>query len=168
MCFFKYLDSHICRQNVLETTRTYQGHSGTSYRYRWFIWGYHLDALFVVTNAPGRSAFNRVERRMAPLTKELVGFILPQAFGTHLDQQGKTIDADLERQSFTFASGKTLAAIWFQLVIDHSTHSEYISPDKSEFSECPYIQEERHRSEFSVYICTYKSIHHANCEMYRT
>ena len=29
---------------------------------------YDLDAIFVATNAPGRSTFNRVERRMAPLS----------------------------------------------------------------------------------------------------
>lgn len=34
---------------------------------------YDLDAIYVATNAPGRSAFNRVERRMAPLSKELSG-----------------------------------------------------------------------------------------------
>ena len=28
-----------------------------------------LDAYFIATNAPGRSAFNRVERRMAPLSQ---------------------------------------------------------------------------------------------------
>lgn len=38
---------------------------------------YDLDALYVACNAPGRSAFNRVERRMAPLSKELAGVILP-------------------------------------------------------------------------------------------
>ena len=37
---------------------------------------YDLDAFFLVTNAPGRSAFNRVERRMAPLSKELSGVLL--------------------------------------------------------------------------------------------
>jgi hypothetical protein len=37
---------------------------------------YDLDALFVVTNAPGRSAFNEVERRMAPLSHELSGKLL--------------------------------------------------------------------------------------------
>ena len=31
---------------------------------------YDLGAFFLVTNAPGRSAFNGVERRMAPLSKE--------------------------------------------------------------------------------------------------
>ena len=36
-----------------------------------------LDAYFVATNAPGRSAFNRVEKRMSDLSKELSGVILP-------------------------------------------------------------------------------------------
>ena len=35
-----------------------------------------LDALFSATNAPGRSAFNRCERWMAPLSKELTRFNL--------------------------------------------------------------------------------------------
>lgn len=34
---------------------------------------FHLDAIFIATNAPGRSAYNRVERRMAPLSRELSG-----------------------------------------------------------------------------------------------
>ncbi|CAF3166273.1 unnamed protein product [Rotaria sp. Silwood2] len=34
---------------------------------------YDLDVLFMVTNAPGRSAFYEVERRMAPLSHELSG-----------------------------------------------------------------------------------------------
>lgn len=32
---------------------------------------YDLDIIFVFTNAPGRSTFNRVEKRMAPLSREL-------------------------------------------------------------------------------------------------
>ena len=52
-----------------------------------------LDALFIATNAPGRSAFNRVERKMAPLSRELLGLIIPHDnFGSHLDDQGKTIN----------------------------------------------------------------------------
>ena len=35
-----------------------------------------LDAFFLATNAPGRSAFNRVERRMVKLSKELSDVIL--------------------------------------------------------------------------------------------
>ena len=59
-----------------------------------------LDALFIATNAPGRSAFNRVERKMAPLSRELSGFIIPHDnFGSHLDDQGKTIDSVLEKKT---------------------------------------------------------------------
>ena len=34
---------------------------------------YDFDSLFIATNAPGRSAFNIVERKMVPLSKELTG-----------------------------------------------------------------------------------------------
>ena len=45
-----------------------------------------LDGLFIVTNAPGRSAFNRVERQMTPLSRKLSGLVLPhEHFGSHLD-----------------------------------------------------------------------------------
>ena len=37
---------------------------------------YDLDAFFIATNAAGCSAFNRVERRMAPLSKEMADLIL--------------------------------------------------------------------------------------------
>ena len=58
---------------------------------------YQLDALFLATNAPGRSAFNRTERRMAPLSHEMSGLILPhETFGSHLDGKEKTIDDALE------------------------------------------------------------------------
>lgn len=50
-----------------------------------------LDAMILDTNAPGRSAFNRVVRRMAPLSRKLVGSIPPhEHFGSHLDGDGKT------------------------------------------------------------------------------
>lgn len=35
-----------------------------------------LDAVYVVTNAPGQNACNRVERRMAPLSLPLSGLVL--------------------------------------------------------------------------------------------
>ncbi|GBP32447.1 hypothetical protein EVAR_24611_1 [Eumeta japonica] len=35
----------------------------------------NLDAVFIATNAPGRNAFNRVERRMASLSLPLSGAI---------------------------------------------------------------------------------------------
>ena len=60
-----------------------------------------LDAYFVATNKPGRSAFNRVERQKSNLSKELSGVILPHDhFGTHLDYNNKTIEEELELQNF--------------------------------------------------------------------
>ncbi|KAJ1531396.1 hypothetical protein ONE63_000077 [Megalurothrips usitatus] len=77
-----------------------------------------LDGLFVFTNAPGRSAYNRVERRMAPLSRELSGVVLPYDFyGSHLDNRGATVDKNLELQNFSHA-GTTLADIWSAMTID--------------------------------------------------
>ena len=60
-----------------------------------------LDALFVATQAPGRSAYNPVERRMAPLSRFLAGIILPfETFESHLNSQGLTIDSDREKSNF--------------------------------------------------------------------
>lgn len=92
-----------------------------------------MDALFIATNAPGRSAFNRVERRMAPLSKDLAGLIIPHDhFGSHLDSQLRTTDTELEKKNFKYA-GETLANVWNQLVIDeYPTVAEYIDPEVSE------------------------------------
>ena len=92
----------------------------------------NLDAYLIATNASGRSAFNRVEKRMAPLSKELSGLILPHdKYGSHLNDQGLTIDTDLEK-NFAFA-GNTLAEIWSQTVVDsHPIVAEYIDPELSE------------------------------------
>ena len=44
-----------------------------------------LDCLFMASEAPGNSAFNYVERRMAPLSRDLSGIIIPHdQFGPHL------------------------------------------------------------------------------------
>jgi len=70
-----------------------------------------LDAVFVVTNAPGRSSFNRVEHTMAPLSAQLAGLILPaNTYGTHLDDRGRNVDKDLELKNFT-AAGDALAEV---------------------------------------------------------
>ena len=70
-----------------------------------------LDAFFLATNAPGRSAFNRVERRMVKLSKELSGVILEHdKFGSHLDAKSVTVGKDLELKNFEYA-GRTLAEI---------------------------------------------------------
>ncbi|XP_017475728.1 PREDICTED: uncharacterized protein LOC108365992 [Rhagoletis zephyria] len=89
-----------------------------------------LDAIFIFTNAPGRSAFNRVERRMAPLSRELAGVILPHdSFGNHLDGNGKTVDPTLEKINFRKA-GEVLAEIWSGMVIDsYEVFAEYIEAD---------------------------------------
>ena len=88
---------------------------------------YNLDALFIATNAPGRSAFNRVERCMAPLSHDLFGVVLPHDhFGSHLNAQGQTVDEKLEEQNFAHA-GEVLADIWSSTVIDgFPTVAEYI------------------------------------------
>lgn len=79
----------------------------------------------MVTNAPGRSAFNQVERRMAPLSRELAGLILPHdLFESHLRGQ-KTIDSELEKVNFQKAA-EILAEVWNNLVIDeHPVFAEY-------------------------------------------
>ncbi|CAH1111574.1 unnamed protein product [Psylliodes chrysocephalus] len=70
-----------------------------------------LDALFLATNVSERSAYNIVERRMAPLSWELASLILPHDhFGSHLDERGVTLDEHLERSNFEFA-GNVLAKI---------------------------------------------------------
>ncbi|ESN94336.1 hypothetical protein HELRODRAFT_164161 [Helobdella robusta] len=54
------------------------------------------------THAPGHSAYNAVERRMAPLSHDLSGLILPyDYFGSHLDTNSKTIDPELKKLIFT-------------------------------------------------------------------
>ncbi|CAF4344729.1 unnamed protein product, partial [Rotaria magnacalcarata] len=79
---------------------------------------YELDCLFVASNCPGRSAYNMVERRMAPLSNQLAGLILPHDYyGTHLNDSGKTIDSTLEIQNFKRA-GECLAEVWNELTID--------------------------------------------------
>lgn len=73
---------------------------------------------------------------MAPLSKELAGIILPyDHYGTHLDNQGRTIDMDKEKENFTHA-GESLAEIWSNLVIDkHPVVSNFVKPEESELEE---------------------------------
>ena len=60
-----------------------------------------LDVLLHGTNASGLSALNPVERRMAPLPRDLAGLIIPHNFlGNHLDSSGKK---ELEKESFFHA-----------------------------------------------------------------
>ena len=77
-----------------------------------------LDVYIHATNAAGLSAFNPCERRMAPLTHDLVGLILRAFFyGSHLDDSGKTIDEELELRNF-FAASEILSEVWSRTVIN--------------------------------------------------
>lgn len=91
---------------------------------------YDLDSLFVVTHAPGQSAYNIVERRMAPLSRDLAALILPHDhFGSHLDKSLKCIDTNLEKANFERA-GQVLASVWGKSIIDKEpVIAEYIDPD---------------------------------------
>ena len=89
---------------------------------------YNLDAVFVFTHAPGSSAYNPVERRMAPLSKDTAGIILPfDTFGSHLNASNETIDTELEKKNFQ-AAGNVLSEVWSETVIDgHPVVAQYKS-----------------------------------------
>ena len=92
-----------------------------------------LDAVFVFTHAPGSSAYNPVERRIAPLSKDTAGITQPfDTFGNHLDASNKTIDSELEIKNFK-ASGKILPEIWSKSTIDnHPVVASCTSPPEKE------------------------------------
>ena len=78
-----------------------------------------LDFIYCVCNAAGLSAYHFIERRMAPLSAHLAGVVLPRdAYGTHLDKNGNTIDDELEIQNFEKA-GELLCALWNDMMIDN-------------------------------------------------
>ena len=62
---------------------------------------YNLDALIVLTHAPGSSANKLVETRMAPLSYDTAELMLPfYTYGTHLNVSNETNDIDLEKKNF--------------------------------------------------------------------
>ncbi len=93
---------------------------------------YNLDAFILITQAPGQTAFNVGERRLALLSQDLSGLVLPHNyFGTHLNISGLTVDADLEKMNFK-KTGETLAEIWNMNMIDrHPVLAEFINPPSS-------------------------------------
>ena len=97
-----------------------------------YIQDLDLDCVIELTQAPGLSAYNRAERKMYHLSKELSGIVLPSdTFGSHL-KDGKTIDDDLELRNFE-AAGEVLAEVWSNLVIDdHAVKAEYVSMKPTE------------------------------------
>ncbi|KAF2897607.1 hypothetical protein ILUMI_08576 [Ignelater luminosus] len=93
-----------------------------------------LDAMFVCTNAPHQSARNPVERRMAPLSRDLCGLIIPHdVCGTHLDARGRTIDKVLEKKKF---EATEVAEVWDRTVIDgFEVIAQYVPPASTAASE---------------------------------
>ena len=91
-----------------------------------------LDVFLHGVNAAGLSAFNPVERRMAPLSHDLAGMILPHdSYGNHLDVSGKTADLELEKKKF-FKAAEILSNIWSETVIDgHPVDSQAIPLDQT-------------------------------------
>eukprot|EP01084_Bolivina_argentea_P319721 554570_1 len=80
-------------------------------------------------SAPGSSAFNSIERRMAPLSKKLVGLVLDhQKLGNHLNSNKETIDDELEKANFGEA-GRILGNIWSEAPVDgHVCDAQYVAP----------------------------------------
>ena len=75
-----------------------------------------LEALLRGANASGLSAFNPVEKRMAPLSHDIAEVILLyDHFGNHLGSNGETIDLNLKKKNFQKA-----AEILANLLAKHS------------------------------------------------
>ncbi|GBP48061.1 hypothetical protein EVAR_85674_1 [Eumeta japonica] len=61
-----------------------------------FCDAYGISSATTRSRLGGRSCFNRVERRMAPLSHQLSGLVLPyDSFGNHLDDQHYAMDDEL-------------------------------------------------------------------------
>ena len=90
---------------------------------------YNFDALLIINQAPGQALFNVVERRLSPMAQDLTGLILPHNhFGTHLDANGFTKDAELEKENCKL-TGDVLAEVWSMNVLDeYPVVAEYIEP----------------------------------------
>ncbi|CAG8789540.1 3087_t:CDS:2, partial [Dentiscutata erythropus] len=87
---------------------------------------YNLDTIIVAYFAPHQSASNPVERRMAPLSHDLAGVILPHdTFETYLDSQLKTNDDELEKhpsEEYHYPSKKSESWIenkFCQILLNH-------------------------------------------------
>ena len=93
---------------------------------------HNLDAFYIFAQAPGQTAFNIVERRLAALSQDLTGLVLPHDyFGTHLNVYGGTVDVELEKENFK-KTGEVLAEVWSMDRIDRNpVLAEYIDPPES-------------------------------------
>jgi hypothetical protein len=72
-----------------------------------------VDYLSVRSYAPGQSAYNPVERAMAPYSKKLAGVVIPWfEENSHLSgDKSKVVDSDLARHNFKHA-GDILKRYW--------------------------------------------------------
>lgn len=105
---------------------------------------YNLDYYNATTNAPGRSSFIPVERRMASLSRQMSGLILPyDHFGSHLDSSRRTIDDELERRNFMDAA-LVLSEVFSNVVIDnYPVVSKIVQPESSEIDSLDlYVKDE--------------------------
>lgn len=87
----------------------------------------------MATKAPERSAYNRVESRMALSQWKISMLMLPHDhFGYHLDDKGCTVNDNLEISNIEFA-GKVLAEVWNMMNIDgHLFHATYVKSGEHE------------------------------------
>ncbi|KAG8176720.1 hypothetical protein JTE90_003351 [Oedothorax gibbosus] len=115
---------------------------------------FDLDAVFLATNAPGRSAYNAVERRMAPFSRQLSGLVLPHDhFGKHLDSSGKTVDVEKEKKNFE-AAANVLAEVWNATVIDDCpVVAKYQAPGSERTSAEVCQSWKRTYTRCSTYLC---------------
>ena len=112
---------------------------------------YNLDTLLISTHAPGLSAYNQVQKRMAPLSKILSGILLPhETFETHLDSSRKTIDTNLEKRNFKTA-GEILAKVWEEIVLDNFlVMADYIENAAKDPADLNELTDHRSLHNFSV------------------
>lgn len=89
---------------------------------------YDLDALFLFNDAPAQSSLNKVERKLASLSNQLADLVIPHdRCGSHLDDEGRSVNKELEIENFNCAS-RILAEVWNSTVIDgHPVMAEQIS-----------------------------------------
>ena len=90
-----------------------------------------IDFFFAACNTRGLSAYHFIERRIATMSREHDGFILPHDYyGTHLNCNGNTTDRGKELQNFRKA-GNLLPDIWSNAVIDsYPVSASWLDPSE--------------------------------------
>lgn len=125
---------------------------------------FDCDVVIHAVNASGCSAFNPVERRMAPLSHDICGVLLPHDYyGSHLDAQGRTTDEELEKTNF-FHAAESLADIWSQTVIDgHKVDAKAVPVNQTFVAPAPdpsWVSKHVQQSRYAIQIV---KCHDRNC-----